>query len=193
MILAAGLIYFIGADTTGHLLLTVIALGIIILIFGVASIINLIKGITLYIDYKETMIAKRLVLGLVLIGIVIAIPTSKVISNRMHRENIKKHNRAIQEIGQIKWSLELFWDKHRAYPMESQGLDVLRNYDTKNISFVDPWGRPYGYRLEEAHDINRNHVPYVWSSGVDGLSGTDDDIDDKSRYRVPPYYHYPAA
>ena len=139
------------------------------------------------------MIAKRLVVGFVIIGIVIAIPTSKIIRNRMHRENIKRHNSAIEEIEQIKWALQSFWDEHGAYPTETQGLNVLRHYDRTNCSFVDPWGRPYGYRLEKGHNINETYVPYVWSSGLDGLSGTDDDIDDKSRYRVPPYYHYPAA
>ena len=56
----------------------------------------------------------------------------------------------------------------------------------KEAYLVDPWGKPYRYRLEEDSF-------YVWSSGPDGLLGTDDDIDSNSRRFRWHYWHWPAA
>ena len=89
--------------------------------------------------------------------------------------------------------LEEYAAEYGAYPSETEGLDAIHNHFYDERILIDPWGGPYGYRLEESPDMNGELAPYVWSCGPDGISGTDDDIDAKSRRIILPYVHWPAA
>ncbi len=85
----------------------------------------------------------------------------------------------IHAIGQL---LEEYHIDVGSYPSSSQGLSALREapgdiVDTtkwrgpysKNDIAPDPWSRPYQYESEG--DTFR-----VWSLGIDGQDGTDDDV-----------------
>lgn len=72
------------------------------------------------------------------------------------------------------------------FPSTSQGLAALRTppadlagphnwagpYLAEPVA-QDPWKRPYGYRYPGKHDDKR---PDIWSSGPDGVDGTEDDV-----------------
>ena len=72
------------------------------------------------------------------------------------------------------------------YPSMAQGLDALRNppgdlansgkwngpYLKRPIP-LDPWDRPYRYEYPGRHNQD---LPDIWSSGPDGVDGTDDDV-----------------
>jgi hypothetical protein len=161
---------------------------VMILWFGIGGLFNFVKGIIHYISTKEHSIAKYLAAGLLLNGVVLSIPSWAYIENYMYHQNLKRHNTALYQIRDMHLEIESSpdWD----FPPESQGLEWLRSRIPRLFNdqgpLVDPWGRPYGYRLE-------NGMPYIWSYGLDGLSGTDDDIDHKSRRRHVPYYHWWGA
>jgi hypothetical protein len=162
-----------------------------ILIFSIGGLFNFGKGIIYYISTKDRGIAKFLAAGLLLNGVVLFIPSWAYLENLMYRQNIKKHNTALYQIREIHYSIEwLVADRVFDYPSEIKGLEELRPHIPELFKdqglLEDPWGRPYGYRLD-------NGRPYIWSYGPDGLSGTDDDIDHKSHRRIAPYSHWPAA
>ena len=69
------------------------------------------------------------------------------------------------------------------YPATDEGLEALHtcpssvsNPDkwTKLVTKIpmDPWGNPFQYQYPSSHDSEFD----IWSCGLDGISGTDDDI-----------------
>lgn len=181
---------------TGRLTADVSSLLIIIIPFlGIAGIINLVKGLRLFIITKNRKVrrmTKKIVTGLVLNVAVIAIPIGSYIDSYMYRKEIERHNEAVGQIHILKMNLLCFCIDHGAYPSESKGLSTLRKFD-RHSPTVDPWGRPYGYRLIKSPGTSENFEPYVWSYGPDGISGTIDDIDENSHRHHLHYYHWPAA
>jgi len=162
-----------------------------ILIFGIGGLFNFVKGIIHYFSTKDKSIVKYLAAGLLLNGVVICIPIWAYIENCIYQQNLKRHNTAVDQIQEIHYQIKgMVADPEFHYPSEGQGLEWLRPHIPELFKgqgpLVDPWGRPYGYRLE-------NGMPYVWSYGPDGLSGTNDDLDHKSHRRRAPYSHWPAA
>ena len=109
----------------------------------------------------------------------------------MYRQKIEKHNTAVSQIREIHLSIvTLLADPTFGSLSKIRELEDLRSHIPELFKhqghLEDPWGRPYGYRLQDGK-------PYIWSNGPDGLSGTDDDIDHKSRRIIPHYNHWPAA
>ena len=82
--------------------------------------------------------------------------------------------------------LELYNNDVRSYPSTEQGLEALRTipadlprpdrwagpYLKQNAVLIDPWDRPYQYEYDDSTRTFR-----VWSAGLDGVDGTEDDID----------------
>jgi general secretion pathway protein G len=86
------------------------------------------------------------------------------------------------QINAIGQSLEEYHIDVGSYPTDSQGLAALRSapgdlvdttkWDgpyTKTDIAPDPWSRPYQYKSE-------GDTFTVWSMGMDGQDGTDDDV-----------------
>jgi len=186
------LYYIMTPDTTGNLLLSELALGFFMLILTCGAIINLIRGLYLFVKYRQGIIAKHLALALLLLCVVIAIPSGNMINKHLHQNDLKRHNQAVGEIRQIHWALEAYSADQMKYPTEEQGLKILDESDFYNTTPVDPWGSPYHYRLKRPDGSDSWPVPYVWSSGKDGQPETSDDIDKDSPRRTIHYYHYPA-
>jgi hypothetical protein len=165
--------------------------GIPVLIFGIAGIVNFIKGVILCRktqgDWGTISLAAGFLFNSALIFIILWVG----IGDYNKRQIKKRYNTVVDQIEQIHYFIIDFQsDPSNVYPSESEGLEALRSQAPdlfpKDGSLEDPWGRPYGYRLED----NR---PYIWSSGPDGILGTDDDIDSNSRRFRWHYYHWPAA
>ena len=86
--------------------------------------------------------------------------------------------------------LELYNNDVRSYPSTEQGLEALRTLPTdlvrpdrwagpylkQNAELIDPWDNPYQYEYDDSTRTFR-----VWSFGLDGANGTDDDIDNLRR------------
>ena len=164
---------------------------IMIFFFGIGSLFNFVKGIINYIFTRDSKILKYLAAGFLLNGVLLFIRSWGYIEDYMYRQNIKKHNAALSQIREIHHTtVDLLADPAFNSLSEIRELEDLRYHSPELFKhqghLEDPWGRPYGYRLQDGK-------PYIWSNGPDGLSGTDDDIDHKSRYRHAPYYHWPAA
>lgn len=82
--------------------------------------------------------------------------------------------------------LELYNNDVRSYPSTEQGLEALRTpptdlnrpdrwagpYLKQNAELIDPWDHPYQYEYDDSTRTFR-----VWSAGLDGVDGTEDDID----------------
>jgi type II secretion system protein G len=95
-------------------------------------------------------------------------------------------NAAKRQIGLLKTPLLTYQLDIGSLPTTAQGLDALRRppadlpnpqrwagpYLDADVP-LDPWGKPYHYCSPGTH----NHDSYdVWSSGPDGINGTQDDI-----------------
>jgi len=163
---------------------------VMIFIFGIGGIAYFAKGIHHYFSAQDRTIGKYLAVGLLLNLLTISIPSWAYIENYMRDQKRERYNAAVDQIHEIHYSiLDLLADPDFAYPSEFQDLEWLRPHIHRPFEnqrpLVDPWGRPHGFRLE-------NDMLYVWSYGPDGLSGTDDDIDHKSRWRTGSYRHWPA-
>lgn len=65
--------------------------------------------------------------------------------------------------------LELYRLKSGRYPTTAEGLEVLERERMIERLPLDPWGRPYLYKLE-------GDTPVVTSAGPDGQPGTTDDV-----------------
>ena len=90
------------------------------------------------------------------------------------------------QVGLLKTPLQAYQLSIGSYPTTSQGLPALRSSPTdlsnpskwegpyleSNVP-LDPWGNPYQYACPGQHNQDSFDV---WSSGPDGISGTQDDI-----------------
>jgi general secretion pathway protein G len=127
-----------------------------------------------------TLIEVLLVLVILVVLASLAVLAYGPIQRRAHI------NAAKSQIGLYKTPLQMYQMTVGAYPTTTQGLDALRTApgDLANASKwdgpyldspvpLDPWGNTYQYVSPGV----RNTDSYdVWSSGPDGVSGTDDDI-----------------
>ena len=175
-------------------LLIVLFLIFLVFLFSIAGFVRLIKCVILYRGVELPGKAKYLISGLVLNAVIISIPLLLFLGDYLYGKRIERHNTACKEIFSIQRELEYFYFEHKGWPSETQGLAELnRNGTGPSISLIDPWGKPYGYRLEKSPERMEGLSPYVWSSGPDGVSGTDDDIDDKTPRQMKLVNHWPAA
>jgi general secretion pathway protein G len=88
------------------------------------------------------------------------------------------------DITALEVTLTRYKTNNSAYPTVEQGLSALaakpvagpvpRNYKPllREQALVDPWGRPYQYRLPGKHNPEFD----VFSLGPDGVEGTEDDV-----------------
>ncbi len=83
-----------------------------------------------------------------------------------------------------KYALEMYRQTSGSYPTTEQGLNAFIAKPTcepvppqwsqiMTREILDPWKRPYAYRFPGTKDPSQ---PEVYSMGVDGIDGTDDDI-----------------
>jgi general secretion pathway protein G len=77
-----------------------------------------------------------------------------------------KVQKARLDCRQLETSLELYFTRFGKYPSQPPGLEAL--VQTQIIKFLqlDPWGNPYGFRMEDGS-------PVVFSLGADGQPGGD--------------------
>lgn len=68
----------------------------------------------------------------------------------------------------IRNAVKLFHARTGRYPSTEEGLKPVVDLHLLERMPLDPWGREYGYALEETG-------PRVWSLGKDGRSGGDGD------------------
>ncbi|RMH58536.1 MAG: type II secretion system protein GspG [Candidatus Hydrogenedentota bacterium] len=85
------------------------------------------------------------------------------------------------EIAALATALRNYNIDHDRFPTTDEGLEALLKKDKdghgpyleKTTAVpTDPWGNPYHYLQPGEHNYDYD----LWSSGPDGLSGTDDDI-----------------
>jgi general secretion pathway protein G len=95
-------------------------------------------------------------------------------------------NAAKSQIGLFKTPIQMYQMAIGSFPTTAQGLDSLRAapgdlpnpakwdgpYLDKEVP-LDPWDKPYQYASPGSHNPDGYDV---WSSGPDGVNGTDDDI-----------------
>lgn len=93
---------------------------------------------------------------------------------------------AESQVGLFKTPLQMYQMAIGSFPTSSQGLKALRSapsdlpnpakwdgpYLDKDVP-LDPWNRPYQYVSPGTHNPDSYDV---WSRGIDGVDGTDDDI-----------------
>lgn len=162
--------------------------------FSMAGFVQLIRCVIRYRGIELPGKAKYLVFGLALNAVIISIPLLLFLQDYLFSKGIERHNKACGEIFTIQRELEYYYFEYKDWPSEKQGLAELhRTSIGLPISLIDPWGKPYRYRLKKSSERKGALAPYVWSSGPDGVSGTNDDIDDKTPRQMEHVNHWPAA
>lgn len=80
---------------------------------------------------------------------------------------------ASTDVNSLWIALMLYKLDNNRYPTESEGLAALTVTPKRLVEKLptDPWGRPYQYS-----NPGKRGVVEVFSSGVDGVNGTKDDI-----------------
>ena len=163
-------------------------------LLGIAGIVNLCKGTIRYRNIEHKQKKRYLIAGLILNGAVLSIPLLIVITNNIHNRNRERHNDAIRQIVSLERDLQNFRFSYGTWPsQEGEGLKELEKLRLRDNFWIDPWGKPYNYRLEKPVENSKEPIPYVWSSGPDRISGTDDDIDAKTPHRHRYICHWPSA
>ena len=94
-------------------------------------------------------------------------------------------NAAKTQIGAFEGPLQAYRLDIADFPATAQGLEALRsapsdlaNADKWHGPYLgkpvplDPWDRPYHYEYPGRHG---DDMPDIWSSGADGIEGTEDD------------------
>ena len=77
------------------------------------------------------------------------------------------------QLSGINMALEMFYADAGRFPTPTEGLAILREpkfrgpYITKDVSLIDPWGRPYIY----GYDGSDSDVPMLRCYGADGKPG----------------------
>lgn len=128
-----------------------------------------------------TLMEVLLVLAiLVILGALVAMNFGNVLSDSDRKA-------ARSQIGLFEPALKMYYLHLKTYPPTGVGLEGLRTpptdlpnpakwlgpYLEKPVP-LDPWGRPYQYAFPGRYsDPNQFDL---WSLGVDGADGTDDDI-----------------
>ena len=163
------------------------------MIFGFAGIRHLIKAFIFQRNIQSAdgeLWVIPLAAGVLLNAVLIVAVIWVSVGDYNLRQSKKRYNVAVNQIHQIHYFIiDYLAIPTNDLPSEDEGLEMLRSQTSTrfpdNVSLIDPWGKPYGYRLRE------NYF-YVWSAGPDGLDNTDDDIDiNNHRFRWY-YWHWPA-
>lgn len=92
--------------------------------------------------------------------------------------------KVFKDIANITAALDNYFMDNGRYPSETEGLEVLyksdqgksdgtsrKRYIESESALTDPWGRRYVYRSA----VGASGRYKVYSVGVDGIDGTDDD------------------
>ncbi|MCP4650190.1 MAG: hypothetical protein GY853_08955 [PVC group bacterium] len=162
--------------------------------FSVAGFIRFIKCLVIYRDLQLPGKFKYLMAGLAIYAVILSIPCFFFLQDHFYLRGLERHNKACFQVKVIQIELDMFYNKHNEWPSEEQGLkEIQTNFMGQPVLIIDPWGRPYNYRLDKNPNRNDMLIPHVWSSGPDGVSGTDDDIDDTTHQQFKHSNHWPAA
>jgi general secretion pathway protein G len=133
------------------------------------------RGFTL-IEVLVTLAIIGLLAGVIAPRVINYLPSSRTKSARLQIENLAA-------------GLELYRLDVGEYPAEHEGLAVLveRPFDGPNwngpylkgrSAFVDPWGRPFVYRIPGEHGIFD-----LYSLGADGMEGGEDENKDVASWQ----------
>lgn len=123
----------------------------------------------------------ELLVVLAILGLIIAIAAPRVIG---YFEASKAKTAKIQ-IANVATALDLYYLSNGNYPAEQLGLKALVErpegvqtwdgpYLNRADGIVDPWGRPYLYKLPGAH--GKFDVSSLGADGKEGGTGEDSDL-----------------
>jgi general secretion pathway protein G len=122
----------------------------------------------------------ELLVVLAILGLIISIAAPRVIG---YFETSKGKIAKIQ-ISNLQTSLDMYLLSMHSYPTQEQGLEALLEapagadnwngpYLTRKDGIVDPWGRPYVYKIPGTH--GKFDITTLGADGKEG--GTDEDQD----------------
>jgi general secretion pathway protein G len=122
----------------------------------------------------------ELLVVLAILGLIISIAAPRVIG---YFESSKSKIAKI-EISNLQAALDVYLLSEHAYPTQDQGLKALIEspqgvenwagpYLTRKDGIVDPWGRPFIYKIPGAH--GKFDISTLGADGKEG--GTDEDQD----------------
>lgn len=115
----------------------------------------------------EHVVAKWVFVALLALGTLIAISLLGQWVSSLKRSAIE---RALADISEIVYSLELFYSKHGVYPTTAQGYLTATGEGKGPPPKVDPWGRKYQYLCPGSENLDYD----LWSLGADGVKNEDD-------------------
>lgn len=186
----AGAIEYTGL--TENSLLYLLAALFTSLVFAVAGLVALLMGLIRYRRIEHSRKGWHLAAGVLLNGILISAPILYGVGESLDRIEMEKHNKACTEVKMLEMDILRYQQIHDQWPSESAGLGALD--EITSASGLDPWGRPYLYRLEALPESGGKPTqqPRVWSVGPDGHSGTNDDIGRTTQQKRRPSMHWPA-
>jgi general secretion pathway protein G len=121
-------------------------------------------------DSKDSYGTDRFWVSLILLLLVVIVVSIASILYFEHRESaaVNAQLQVQADFRLIERGLQQFYEDMECWPTDSEGLNVLREpigsgpYIVDDI--LDPWGRPYRYKLIEEH-------PYIQTLGKDGQPG----------------------
>ncbi|MBK3519888.1 type II secretion system protein GspG [Carboxylicivirga marina] len=139
-----------------------------VLIWSIYDCVQLRKKVSIDpITQKETALA--LVIGFIIVPIVaIGLYTGvSVVGNKISNQYLKK-NYTLTEMKKMQLDLEKTLHKNGSYP---ENLSELVGHKPLNETlYTDAWGNMYHYEKKDDNSYK------LMSNGVDGISGTNDDI-----------------
>lgn len=123
----------------------------------------------------------ELLVVLAILGLIIAIAAPRVIGYF----DASKAKTAKIQIANITAALDLYYLSIGGYPSEQQGLKALVElpegatgwdgpYLTRADGILDPWGRPYVYKMPGVH--GKYDVSTLGADGKEGGDGDDSDL-----------------
>ena len=123
----------------------------------------------------------ELLIALAILSLIIAIAAPRMIG---YFEASKAKTAKIQ-IANISTALDLYYLANGSYPTEQQGLKALVEkpegvaswdgpYLNRADGIVDPWGRPYVYKVPGAH--GKVDISSLGADGKEGGTGDDADL-----------------
>lgn len=123
-------------------------------------------------------------LELMVVIVILGVLASLVIPNLMGNKDKADHQKAVSDLVSLENALDMYRLDNGRYPTSKQGLDALVNLpdadpvprDYRSGGYIrrlpqDPWGNKYLYE-----NPGSNLSLKVFSAGMDGESGTLDDI-----------------
>lgn len=119
---------------------------------------------------------------LMVVVIIIAALAGMVLPRVLPASDEAKAKIASGDIANISVALKLFRLHNDVYPSTQEGLDILlkpsssRTFKESYLERkpLDPWKRKYQYRYPATRNTTGSFD--LWSLGIDGKDGTDDDV-----------------